>query len=85
MREVVLPDSIKKIDMNAFEGCTALTTINIPPETEAIEPFAFFGCTALQNITANGRIRYRDNAFILDGTVLLEAVVSNHTRSPIPT
>ena len=82
VREVVLPDSIKKIDMNAFEGCTALTAINIPPETEAIEPFAFFGCTALQNITANGRIRYRDNAFILDGTVLLEAVVSGSYTVP---
>ena len=55
VREVVLPDSIKKIDMNAFEGCTALTAINIPPETELIEPFAFFGCTALQDVTANGR------------------------------
>lgn len=82
VREVVLPDSIKKIDMNAFEGCTALTTINIPPETEAIEPFAFADCTALQDVKANGRIRYRDNAFILDGTVLLEAIVSGSYTIP---
>lgn len=76
VREVVLPDSIKKIGMNAFESCTALTTINIPPEAEAIEPFAFADCTALQNVTATGRIQYRNNAFILDGTVLLEAAVT---------
>jgi len=82
VREVVLPDSIKKIDMNAFEGCSSLSAINIPPETEAIEPFAFSDCTALQDVTANGRIRYRDNAFILDGTVLLEAIVSGSYTVP---
>lgn len=53
--ELVIPEEIDGVPVTgigfrAFEGCTALTGINIPDAVSVIDFGAFEGCTALENI-----------------------------------
>ena len=43
-------DNYTSIGLNAFAGCTALTTINLPSSLTSIDPNGFSGCTALTTI-----------------------------------
>ncbi len=45
----VIPN-VTKIGNGAFNGCTELTSINIPDSVEVIEALAFSNCKALKNI-----------------------------------
>ena len=71
VKEVVLPSTIKRIGRRAFSGCEKLETINIPNSVEEVGELSFTNCFALKKVTATGRVRYKDGAFILDNTVLL--------------
>lgn len=42
---------MKYIGDSAFDGCTALTEVNIPQNVSYIGPSAFNNCTSLKNIT----------------------------------
>lgn len=42
---------IGKIGYQAFDGCTGLTSIEIPNSVYSIESYAFFGCTGLTSVT----------------------------------
>ncbi len=44
--------ALTSVGSHAAEGCTAITSINIP--AGRIEAYAFYGCTALSNITLDG-------------------------------
>lgn len=50
VKKVVLPNSIKNISANAFDGCTELEEVVVPESVEYIERFAFCGCRALSNL-----------------------------------
>lgn len=45
---------------NAFEGCTSLTTVNIP---NALEVSGFKGCTSLASVTLGGNAEIESNTF----------------------
>ena len=49
MTNIVLPNTIKNINVSAFNNCTALTTIHIPNSITNIEK-CFVGCNALGKI-----------------------------------
>lgn len=46
---VSLPNSLKKIQGNAFYDCAALTEITIPAQVTLIGSYAFIGCS-LENV-----------------------------------
>jgi hypothetical protein len=50
MTSITFPDSVKTLGSNAFDGCTALTTVTMPGVT-TISSSAFNGCTALTTVT----------------------------------
>ena len=49
--DLVIPDSITKINWGAFMGCTSLTSVIIPDSVTSIGTNAFDGCTSLTSIT----------------------------------
>ena len=50
LTSVTLPDGIIRIDGSAFNGCSALTEINIPKSVEFIGWHAFEDCSSLKKI-----------------------------------
>ena len=47
LREIKLPDSLEKIDNNAFYRCESLTSITIPRSVPQIGSGVFAGCNSL--------------------------------------
>ena len=50
LRDIHLPDSLKKIGGWAFSGCSSLKRITLPDELLEIESYAFYNCQDLQNV-----------------------------------
>ncbi len=48
---IYFPQSIKKIEYDAFSGCTSLTEVTLPYYVEKIENMAFGSCTNLKELT----------------------------------
>ena len=50
LTSVIIPNSVRLIEKEAFEGCTGLTTISIPNSVTTIGERAFSGCSGLESI-----------------------------------
>ena len=53
VKEVVLPDALKRIRKSAFNSCTNLQTLHIPASVSEIGDFVFTKCTALTEFTCS--------------------------------
>ncbi len=51
IKELVITDEVTKIGHEAFSGCTALTTFDVPVLVSEIGYRAFAGCTSLRSVT----------------------------------
>lgn len=49
--ELVIPDSVTRIECNAFFGYRSLTSVKIPNSVKIIGSGAFCGCSALESVT----------------------------------
>ena len=77
----MLPDGLETVNQGAFEGCTALTKINIPDSVKAIGDSAFKNCTSLEKLVLpDGLERIDSYAFngctALDGIKIPNSVVN---------
>ena len=52
-QQVVLPESLETLTVNAFDECSSLKTVNIPPKVTDISG-AFFNCKKLESLTVDG-------------------------------
>ena len=50
-KEVVIPDGVKKIGVNAFSDCESLASVTIPDSVTEIGAEAFGSCTSLASVT----------------------------------
>ncbi len=48
--ELVIPDTVTKINAHAFRNCTSLTSITIPSSVTSIGHYAFYDCTSLKEV-----------------------------------
>ncbi len=51
LTSITIPDSVKIIESDAFQGCSSLTSIVIPYGVESIKRFTFAECTSLSSVT----------------------------------
>lgn len=57
LTSVKIPDSVTKIDYDAFNYCQKLTSIVIPDSVETIGDAAFFRCSGLTSITIGSGVK----------------------------
>lgn len=75
LEKIVLPDSVKYIEEEAFSGCANLKEINIPTGVETIEKETFINCTSLEKIVLPESVKYIETEAFSGCTNLKEVVM----------
>ncbi len=55
--ELTIPETVLRIEKNAFEFCTGITAVNFNENLEEIDDFAFYYCTGLNSLTLPASLR----------------------------
>ena len=64
MESISIPNSVNKIEVSAFEGCSSLTSVTIPDNVTNLRNYAFNECSALKSIViGNGITHIGDGVF----------------------
>ena len=71
---IIIPNSVKSIEYNAFNNCTSLTSITIPNSVISIGAYAFWNCISLTSITIPRKFK-SDMNNILKGVELLKVKI----------
>ena len=58
VESVSFAEGITNIYPNAFEGCSYLTTVNLPESLIQIDDYAFYGCSSLAEIRIPEKVEY---------------------------
>lgn len=64
--EVIIRAGITKIEKNAFDGCSSLTSVTLE-SVEEIDEYAFYNCTMLSSVNLEGVITINHHAFCNTG------------------
>lgn len=78
---IIIEEGVTSIGMNAFYGCTALTSIQIASEVIGIYNYAFSGCTSLTNITLPDNITYLGYGAFSNCTSLTSMTIPENVTS----
>lgn len=70
-------DNLSKINLNTFNGCSALSSIELPESLEKIEYNAFDDCSALKSIVIPDKVTYIGEGAFYFCTGLQEAYIGD--------
>lgn len=70
-------DNLSKINLNTFNGCSALSSIELPESLEKIEYNAFDDCSALKSIVIPDKVTYIGEGAFWGCTGLQEAYIGD--------
>lgn len=70
-------DNLSKINLNTFNGCSALSSIELPESLEKIEYNAFDDCSALKSIVIPDKVTYIGEGAFTFCTGLQEAYIGD--------
>lgn len=70
-------DNLSKINLNTFNGCSALSSIELPESLEKIEYNAFDDCSALKSIVIPDKVTYIGEGAFIICTGLQEAYIGD--------
>lgn len=70
-------DNLSKINLNTFNGCSALSSIELPESLEKIEYNAFDDCSALKSIVIPDKVTYIGEGAFIVCTGLQEAYIGD--------
>lgn len=80
---VVIPDTVKIVDSNAFTGCSSLESVHFPSGIKTIGMNAFQNCSALQEIVLPDSLESLGSA-LFSGCTALQTCVLPSGLSVIP-
>lgn len=69
-----IPDGVEAIGLEAFRGCTALTSIIIPNSVQNIDYWAFEGCSGLTSVTISQNVEVLNDA-VFQGCSSLKSLI----------
>ncbi len=75
LETVILPDTIRKIEENAFGACTALKNIAIPKSVKEIQLGAFAYCKSLEEIVIPEGVEVLEGAMFANCTSLKKVIL----------
>ena len=81
LTSIVIPSSVKSIEVYAFSGCTSLANITISNGVTSIGPSAFWGCSSLTNIIIPNSVTDIKGHAFEDCTSLTNIVIPNSVTS----
>ena len=73
LKSVTIPEGMKRIDKDAFYGCSSLTDITLPDSVTVVGQNAFYFCKALQNIRLSSGLN-TINAYAFYGCQALKSI-----------
>lgn len=80
-RNSTIPNTVRSIGPNAFNGCDLLTSITIPEGVTSIKDYAFYYCTSLTSITMPSTINdIQSSAF--STCTKLSTITINRSTAP---
>ena len=71
LKEVLLPETLEKIEAKMFMNCTSLEQISIPEATTSIQEFAFENCSSLTKVlfAQNSNLEIIGDSFVNPGSM----------------
>lgn len=75
--EIVLPDTVKRIELSAFEHCYQLRSVRLPAGLTQLGNWAFSHCTSLQEITLPNSLKTLDGGTFVGDTALTSVTLPN--------
>lgn len=81
LTEMELPESLIRIEWNAFANCTALTELQLPGGLEFIADMAFSGCIGLTTVVLPDSVRYVSIEAFAGCTALTDVYLSKNLES----
>lgn len=81
IRAVELPEGLTSIDLYAFSGCSALTSITIPDSVTNISGNAFYGCSALASVTIPASVTSIGDGAFTECSALTSLTISDGVTS----
>ena len=73
--EISVPDSVRQIGKEAFQGCSSLAAMTLPEGIEELADNLFYGCKALRSFTIPSSVRVLGSGVFSGGPVFSELVV----------
>jgi hypothetical protein len=80
-KNTVIPDSVVRIHVGSFEGCTGLTSITIPDSVTSIGSAAFWACSGLETVDFGNGVEIIDAVAFGDCSSLKEIVLPESLKS----
>ena len=80
-KSTIIPNSVKSIGSNAFNGCYSLTSVTIPNSVKSIGSGAFRGCSGLISVTIPNSVTSIGEFAFHDCSALTSVTIGNSVTS----